>query len=161
MRSVRIFAGVAGLLGLGFINSCGSPLEAETPGPQGPPGPQGLVGPQGPAGPQGPPGAPGPQGLAGPAGAMGPAGPSGFSGYEVATQAMSLPVGGLTTFATCPSGKIAIGGGFGRIPDRGEVIVRESRPYAEFGPRYWALGFRNTTTGPISVDVYAVCVSSS
>lgn len=62
--------------------------------------------PRGPAGPTGPAGPPGPQGPAG------PAGPSGTSGYQVLT--LTTPSNSSTPkalTATCPPGKLVVGGG--------------------------------------------------
>jgi Collagen triple helix repeat (20 copies) len=94
-------------------------------GPAGAPGPQGATGPQGPAGPAtGVPGPPGPQGPAGAPGAQGPAGPAGppgspsgngvLAGLETVRQRWNLwgnRRGIYFLSATCPSGKVAIGGG--------------------------------------------------
>jgi hypothetical protein len=72
-----------------------------------------------PAGPQGPAGPAGPAGGQGPAG---PAGPSGVSGYQVvsASRTVNGPFGAvsLTTTATCPQGKVVVGGaGFVQLYD--------------------------------------------
>jgi len=72
------------------------------------------------------------------------------------------PNSGLTTFAQCPSGKIAIAGGYGRVSPG--VTVRESRPGqvsgqipGPFDNRLWTVGFRNDNTGTEAVAVYVVC----
>lgn len=120
-------------------NAVGPAGAQGSPGPQGPVGPQGPAGPStgvpGPAGPQGPSGPvgaagpkgdAGPQGMVGPqgaAGVQGPAGPAGppgslvgsgtLSGFERVKQRYDLKGAFGTEFltATCPQGKIAIGGG--------------------------------------------------
>jgi hypothetical protein len=86
------------------------------PGPAGPPGaagPAGPIGPAGPAGPTGPAGAIGPVGPTGPAGPIGPQGPPGLAAVEVV---ISLSVTDATMQkalqADCPSGKVAVGGGY-------------------------------------------------
>ncbi len=78
---------------------------------------RGNVGPQGPAGPTGPTGA------RGAAGATGPAGIPGV--VEVESAFVSLPAGGVNgTFAACPAGYVALGGGWdgGSTPDPSATI---------------------------------------
>ena len=139
--------------------SCNSPVEAQGPGPQGPQGPQGSVGPAGPVGPQGsvgPAGPVGPQGNVGPKGADGTAG---VLGYELVQKTVVVSANtSLTTFGECPSGKTAVGGGFGPISKNGEIVVLESRPYVVMGPRYWAFGFQNRSSAPQSIDLYTTCM---
>jgi hypothetical protein len=104
-------AGVAGPQGERGL--AGAPGEAGAMGPQGPAGLQGEAGPQGVAGPQGPAGLQGPLGPIGPAG---PQGAAGVSGLEVVVSALTtVSINGNQTtalMATCPVGKVAIGGGF-------------------------------------------------
>lgn len=77
----------------------------------GPAGPKGEPGSPGPTGPKGDPGQPGPQGVQG---VQGERGPAGFSGYEQVTVeehsnvAMSIYT---DATATCPTGKVVVGGG--------------------------------------------------
>ena len=155
------------------LNSCSSPVEAQSQGPQGPTGPagpQGATGPAGPAGPIGPqgpagnsaqPGPAGAQGPAGPQGAQGPAGANGrdgVPGIQFVTNQYTVPaMSGATTYGVCPAGKVAIGGGFGRLNQN--VTVRESRPGSnQISPeRYWTVGFLNLTSTDQTVDVYAAC----
>lgn len=89
-------------------------------GPVGPAGPQGLQGPVGPAGergatgdagPTGPQGAPGPQGSQGPQGPAGPAGSQLVTGAPVTSAANAPRNTVVTATATCPAGKVALGGG--------------------------------------------------
>src|SRR5262249_46335866 len=90
-------------------NTCPSDAPTGTAGPQGPQGTQGPIGPQGPAGAAGSPGSQGPQGV------QGIQGPPGVSGREVIENAFSsqVPKGsGASATATCPNGKMAVGGGF-------------------------------------------------
>lgn len=80
-------------------------------GPQGPTGRQGLNGPPGNPGPKGDPGPPGPPGARGVPGGPGPAG---LSGYEqVTVDAHSNVAVDIFTeaIATCPTGKVVVGGG--------------------------------------------------
>lgn len=172
------------------INSCSSPVEAQSQGAQGPPGPIGPQGPAGPAGPQGPvgpqgpagptgnavSGATGPQGPVGPTGPQGPQGSTGFTGpagrdgvlgiQVVMSQYTVQPNSGFTTIATCTGGRIAIAGGYGRVNPG--VTVRESRPGqlsgqipGEYDKHIWTVGYRNDTTTPQTVDTYAVCAFPS
>ena len=135
-------------------------------GAQGPVGPAGGVGPAGAAGPPGAIGPTGPQGSHGSPGPQGPqgvAGVSGPSGLEVMLNSTTAPAsGGLTTFARCPSGKIAIAGGHGRVPPL--VQIRESRPGSSsgqlpgpFDQGLWTIGIRNDSGSGFTLDVYAVC----
>ena len=163
-----------------LLNSCSSPVEAQSQGLQGPAGPvgpqgiQGLAGPAGPIGPQGPagpagnaasPGATGAQGPAGPqgtTGAQGPTGRDGIGGIQfVTTQYTVRAMSGASTYGICPAGKVAIGGGFGRLNQN--VTVRESRPGSnQISPdRYWTVGFVNLNSSEQVVDVYAVCAFPS
>lgn len=114
-------------------------------GPQGPTGADGAVGPQGAtgadgaAGAQGPTGADGavgPQGATGADGAVGPAGPTGDVGPQGPTGAAGGVTGlqfvyaasytqippltnQATSTASCPAGKVAIGGGYEVNPTSG------------------------------------------
>ena len=157
------------------LSSCGSPVEAQSQGPQGPAGPMGPQGVAGPSGPTGPVGPQGPQGPAGstafgatgpqgPAGPQGPTGPQGATGRDgvpgilfVVNQYTIPPMSGGTTYGVCPAGKVAIGGGFGRLNQN--VTVRESRPGSnQITPeRYWTVGFVNLNPTEQTVGVYAVC----
>ena len=93
-------------------------------GPQGdtgPEGPQGLQGVAGPMGPQGLQGDTGPQGEAGPVGPAGPQGEPGPQGADADLEllrgvletvtAPGFGSGGRVQIATCPEGKVVIGGG--------------------------------------------------
>ncbi len=134
-------------------------------GPQGEPGAQGDVGPQGepgatgeqgPAGPTGPAGATGPQGPQGPAGPTGPAGADGgVTGWQrvVASTGGLLPAG--TPFsltATCPLGKVVVGGGF----FGNGATVTESRPTTD---RAWVVSGEAGPDGALPAG-YAVCVTA-
>jgi hypothetical protein len=109
----------------------------------GPAGLDGLPGMPGPAGPTGPQGIRGPQGATGPQGA---AGPAGVSGYEI----VEAPISPTTnSVATCPAGKVVIGGG-GRVYGAG--TLRGSYPA---GPAQW---FVSASGGPdLHAQAYAIC----
>ena len=95
-------------------------------GPTGPTGPTGSTGPAGPAGPTGATGATGATGPTGPRGPAGPSGPTGPKGATGATGPAGVAnvqrvVGPESAFnttkqkqaqATCPIGKVAVGGGY-------------------------------------------------
>jgi hypothetical protein len=109
-------------------------------GPQGDTGPTGATGPQGPQGPQGVKGDPG-----------------GVAGYVVVTSSpVSLdPDTGDTGTATCPTGKVAVGGGV-KGADPSLIFMVESYPAPDgSGWSGSAYAFDFTT-----FTVYAVCVVS-
>jgi hypothetical protein len=88
-------------------------------GPTGEPGPQGPKGDPGPVGQTGDPGTrgePGPTGDRGPGGDAGPPGQDGadgVSGYQVLASTSAFDsTSSKTVDATCPTGKVPIGGGF-------------------------------------------------
>jgi hypothetical protein len=141
-------SGPVGLQGeAGAPGAPGPKGETGATGPQGeegPTGPQGEIGPQGPqgdagapgpagetgaAGPQGPQGAQGPQGVQGAAGPQGPSGVNGVSGWQQVSREWTLPaIGGtLGAYAECPTGKVALGGGwFG--PRTDQVVISRDEP---------------------------------
>lgn len=66
-----------------------------------------------------------------------------------------------TVNATCPAGKVAVGGGF-ESPDTGnspEFEVYWSKPVDSGGNSMWQVRTNNRTGGSITVTAYAVCVS--
>jgi Collagen triple helix repeat (20 copies) len=98
--------GSTGLQGpIGPAGPQGPQGEQGEPGPAGPQGDPGPQGDQGDPGPQGPPGAPGPQGDPGPAGAQL------VTGTPVTSAANAARNTTVTATATCPAGKVALGGG--------------------------------------------------
>ncbi len=119
--------GPAGPMGpVGATGPQGPAGPAGATGPQGPrgePGPQGPIGPKGepglagqigPMGPAGPQGEPGPAGQIGPMGPAGPQGSSGVSGWQVPLGFEYYIDPGsaiVKQFASCPTGKVALGGG--------------------------------------------------
>jgi hypothetical protein len=110
-------------------------------GPKGDTGATGATGPQGPQGPQGPKGDPG-----------------GVAGYVVvASNPLTLdPNTEDTGTATCPTGKVAVGGGV-KVADPTELYMIESYPSADgSGWNGTAAAFTSTT-----FTVYAVCVMSA
>jgi hypothetical protein len=117
----------------------------------------GAVGPQGAAGPQGPAGARGLQGPAGPkgdAGAQGPAG--GISGSQTVTgPSVNIPaVSSRSATVSCPSGKIAVSGGF--TTGAGNLLT--SRPSTD--GRSWNVSVGNDQlVFATSFTPYAVCVN--
>jgi hypothetical protein len=110
-------------------------------GPKGDTGATGATGPQGPQGPQGPKGDPG-----------------GVNGYVVVvTNPLTLdPNTEDTGTATCPTGKVAVGGGV-KVADPTELYMIESYPNAD------GSGWNGTAGAFVSTTftVYAVCVSSA
>jgi hypothetical protein len=134
-------------------------------GPQGDQGPMGPVGPQGEPGPVGPTGPQGPQGLQGPVGATGPQGPSGLAGLQWVSVTRSYgPLEYFTTVdATCPSGKVAISGGYSKNPS---AEVSQSAPI--LNSQNVATGWRVFAEMPTldihgewSVTAFALCANAS
>ena len=118
----------------------GTPFSWNNQGPQGPAGP---AGPQGPVGPQGPAG-------------------SGLAGYEVVVENFTnLPQGqDLGMGATCPAGKIVIGGGYEVTVDATHQIMA-SKPYNVGGeplPSRWGISLK--TVGGLGLMVFAICVTA-
>ena len=150
----------------GIAGPDGHQGETGLTGPEGPQGPQGFPGPQGPPGPQGQPGLQGPQGFPGP---MGPQGPAGISGITVVSQTNNKgPFEYFTIVdALCPSGKVALGGGFNQT-DSVDVHVIQSQPLVASGSGL-AIGWRvhavvHAVTGPVpgwQATAWAICASAS
>ena len=160
---------------VGPSGATGATGAAGAVGPMGPEGRVGPVGPAGPAGAAGATGAMGPAGPAGPAGAagaagpmgpMGPMGPAGVSGLQVVS-AYAFPVptnvaafASATATATCPAGKVAIGGGFEGSGDAWFMYLYASYPSA---PNAWTVSLKNRDTSAknsVQVRVYAVCAAA-
>lgn len=128
-------------------------------GPQGEQGIQGPVGPQGSQGIQGPIGVPGQTGAtgatgpAGPTGATGATGASAGSGYQIVTGSVSRPNAITAASATCPAGKVVVGGGY-RIPD-GDTIS------GFFPVNSQTMSTAGLITGSSTVEriVYAICIN--
>jgi hypothetical protein len=131
--------------------------EEGNPGPPGPEGPQGPPGPQGEEGDPGPPGPEGPQGPSGPEGPPGPKGDSGISGYEFHFERFDVPPTGRSSHVVrCPSGKVALGGGYAKSHE--PMYILQNRPY---GSHTWIVSLSNRTGSPGWIRVYATCASVS
>jgi hypothetical protein len=131
------------------------------PGPQ---GPQGAQGPAGPQGPKGDPGAKGDPGQTGQQGLQGDRGLPGVSGYErVTVDKLSNP--NLSVFtsatATCPAGKVAVGGG-GEILEPTQagtgVMLDASRPISSSTWMAEAHGFNQGFNWTLRVTV--ICANA-
>src|SRR5262249_31408878 len=114
------------------INQIKPSVRAELRGQRGPVGAKGAVGatgPQGLAGAIGPQGLPGQQGPPGRAATQGPTGPNGISGYEVdETEAWTRDTGDVYEASQfCPTGKVAVSGGFNLVgdPNAPQVIASQ------------------------------------
>jgi hypothetical protein len=120
---------------------------------------KGSEGPTGPSGTAGVPGQPGTQG---------PPGPAGVAGFQVVKQTIPLPAGNsreMSVVVSCPSGKVAVGGGFGRVayaieldPGSGTIPQLESHP-DEANAANWV--FVVYYGGPYSGawPIYVTCIS--
>ena len=134
--------------------------------------------PAGPRGRTGPPGAAGPAGAAGAAGATGPAGVTGATGPTGASGATNLKVSGAvvsvaggatgSTFAACPSGQRATGGGaaLDGTAATGDA-VQSSYPAASDGSKLstgstavaWGASVHNGGGSARNLTVYVVCTA--
>ena len=141
-------------------------------GPTGPQGPKGDTGAAGPIGPSGAPGATGAPGAAGAPGATGatgstgPTGPAGsgtaaggIAGYEIVNSyTLTVPNGGITNAtATCPTGKVLLGGG--RSFDGTQVLVIDSAPDWSAASTRWLVRARNPTSAGFYVTVRIICAT--
>lgn len=147
-------------------------------GPQGPVGPTGLqgiqgpagatgpIGPQGPAGPTGPPGIQGLTGATGPIGPIGltgPQGPQGVSGWERVASDVPEATDEVTKSATasCPSGKVLIGGGYGISNTIAPVWVRLNGPDTTTGAMAWSVvATRSSGSETWTLRAFAICASA-
>jgi hypothetical protein len=134
-------------------------------------GQQGAVGPQGPQGPAGPAGPQGATGAVGPAGAQGATGATGATGAQgpAATLGVSTRLGNVVevprdfgahpSIATCPTGQVAISGGWygGR-----SITIVNSLPDT---PHSWlVLGYNNDYNidhggGTETLQAWVVCAN--
>jgi hypothetical protein len=128
--------------------------EKGDPGPPGPEGPQGPPGPQGEKGDPGPPGPEGPQGPPGPEGPPGSKGDPGISGYELLfVQNNDVPPTGISSYTVrCPSGKVALGGGYAK--SHRTMYILGNRPRDS---RTWIVSVDNRTGSPGRIRVYVMC----
>ncbi len=95
----------------------------------------------------------GPQGPAGPQGPKGDAGAAGLSAVEVVTSSASAAAGAFGgDSATCPNGKIVLGGGVSSA--NVDVYVTASQP---IGTTAWSGRVYNASAASASVTTYAVC----
>lgn len=139
------------------------PITWNQTGPAGPVGPVGPAGHSGPAGPAGPAGSAGAPGPAGPAGATGPPGPTGST---VTSGAPVTQNGGQDTLATatatCPAGKVLLGGGAQVTNDTFASDVALLSSYPSGGNSWTAVGVVTVGvigTTNITVQAYVVCTS--
>ncbi|HEY5987260.1 MAG TPA: hypothetical protein VIV12_12935 [Streptosporangiaceae bacterium] len=100
----------------------------------------------------------GPQGPAGPQGPQGPAGVNGVSGLEIVTHGVQVAGGGQLTDVTvqCPTGKVAIAGGFGM--NDANTSVNASLPQQSVNNPGWVIEVRNNNAFAVPVSVQAICV---
>jgi Collagen triple helix repeat (20 copies) len=132
-------------------------------GPAGPTGPRGSTGPAGPTGPKGdtgPAGPTGPRGPQGVAGPTGPVGPSAGSAYETATSSASSASNGFASaVATCPTGKVAVGGGpYLAGTNFPQAHVTASTPGGT-ADTWYVDAASDPAVGNWSITAYAVCVT--
>lgn len=123
-------------------------------------GAKGATGAAGAAGPAGATGATGPAGSTGATGATGPTGPTGatgLSGYERVQGAVvnTTPLASNTATATCPAGKVVVGGGF--TMGANDAFMTESYPSST---TVWTVKvFTSATFSAYQLTAYAICVT--
>jgi len=122
-------------------------------GIQGPVGPQGIQGPTGVAGQTGATGATGPAGPIGATGATGATGASAGSGYQIVSGSVSRPNAITAASATCPAGKVAVGGGY-RLPD-GDTI----NGFFPLNSQTFSTAGLITGSSTVERIVYVICVN--
>jgi hypothetical protein len=127
-------------------------------GPPGPKGETGSVGPQGPKGDTGPAGSPGLKGDAGGPGPQGPAGQNGVSGLEIVkASSPNDDAPSKSATASCPSGKVVIGGGAEATDPK--VGITRSLPTTDPAPAWVAeANLMTSTAGAWTLTAYAICV---
>jgi len=109
----------------------------------------------------------GPMGPAGPTGPAGPSGPSGRDAPGLTRTMISkydwpLLAPGKEEYVntTCPTGTMAVGGGF-YVFDPGMFVFRNSMVEDPADPNYlrdWVVGVRNTSGGDQHLYTYVVCL---
>jgi hypothetical protein len=173
----QIYACVAkGLLGIGKgtirvvhdPTQCGpneDPLTWNQQGIQGPPGlqgprgeqgVQGIPGPQGTQGPTGPQGPMGERGERGETGPEGLQGPPGVSGYEQVVVGQEIgPLAYISLIATCPPGKVVLGGGW--YNGWRELVAIRSGPMET---NAWEVIIQNYAEVPRGASVWAICADA-
>ena len=117
---------------------------------------------QGPAGPAGPAGAQGPAGPAGPAGPQGPAGRPGVSGLQKVFETGAINSTATRSLtATCPAGKLAIGGGAAVVPtNQAEVALTAS--YLQSDTTWRASARELDDVGANwSINIVVICADAS
>jgi hypothetical protein len=169
----------AGVLRLDFAGVGTGCAAISAPIPAGPPGPRGPTGAMGPAGPQGPTGAMGTAGPVGATGATGPAGPAGppgpkgdpggaggspFAGFQVVT-VNETGTGVLRAIATCPNGKVLIGGGVVAAKQLGNSFPADSdarifQSEGEFTGQSWFGMASDPTSATFTVTTQAMCINA-
>jgi hypothetical protein len=139
-------------LGTNKLSASAVSSLAGKPGPAGPQGPMGAKGERGPVGPAGPKGETGP---AGQQGDQGPQGSPGITGWE---QHVSTPYGAApgqvgTVALSCPSGKVALGGG--ASTNNVETYVVDNAPLDDGVG--WGVKFRNTSNQSATIYAWVNC----
>ena len=152
----------------GANGAAGVTGSAGPTGPQGETGSIGATGPTGSAGPAGPTGPQGNTGSIGPTGAPGSTGATGSTGAGAVVLAFttSSAAANSTTgvLANCPSGLIAIGGGFNLSNDTLKVL--SSQPFMNLLPgagdgASWEVRVQNDTVSGVSLTVFANCINGT
>jgi hypothetical protein len=110
-------------------------------------------------------GSPGPVGPAGPQGPVGPEGPAGgLAGREVMVFEFTVPSSTAeftyVATATCPAGKVVLGGGY-EVEQAGVNELRESHPeVVQPGVEGWSVGIGPDDDVDVDGVVYAICADA-
>jgi hypothetical protein len=131
-------------------------------GSQGPVGPQGDTGVTGTAGPQGDTGSQGPQGDTGQQGPQGDTGPAYSIGYQrvSGTTSSTNNTTPKTATATCPAGKVAVGGGWASTITNGELSTTVSRATSD---TVWTVTVYTDNSGDAgnwNLTAHVICVNA-
>jgi hypothetical protein len=94
-------------------------------------------------------------------GPAGPAGADGVSGYEVVFKRSADTPGGLLAQVNvaCPSGKVAVGGGYSNAVTTDGTVIWEISATTPTPSGGWVVIAINVAPDPRAIDVSAVCVT--
>ncbi|MCB0328912.1 MAG: collagen-like protein [Bdellovibrionales bacterium] len=150
--------GAQGLQGAtGAVGPQGPKGDTGDQGPTGPQGSQGPQGNQGPQGVQGPKGDQGAQGIQGPQGIQGEPGMSGFVVVTNEPLPQSLAnTGSLSLVASCPSGKIMIGGSCSCESAR--VHSSENGPFNTTGWQCTFANYSGSASSTVNFTAKVFCI---
>ncbi len=83
--------------------------------------------------------------------------PLDWNGLEETSRTVSLPPGGWIVNVDCPTGKLAISGGW-ELGTQPGIDVQTSSPYKDDSG--WTFVFINTTSSTTTITAYAMCANA-